>query len=189
MANERSIADTDPGEAPSDPADRNTPDWLHLGEGDVVIWERRPHPITIGWWGPIGAVVFLVGISLLGWGLGDGDWPLTVSGAGLTAVGAGLAGWTYLVWTNTRYVITTNELYEKRGVISREITQFRLDRVQNTSLDQSMLGRVLGYGDLTVYTAGSGDPELTFEWVPEPEEASSVLGRALDASADGDVGP
>ncbi len=160
-----------------------TPDWFHISDDDDVVWESRPHPITMGAGLPVGVVVALLGLVLAGWTAGDGAGFLTIMGVLVALGGAGLAFARYLVWTNTRYVITTSELYKKYGVVSRDVTQFRLDRVQNTSLSQGVVGRALGYGDLTVYTAGSGDPDLTFERVPSPERASSLLSDQLEETS------
>jgi len=116
---------------------------------------------------PIGVALALIGFLVAGWSGTDGIGILTIVGVLLIAVGAVVASIRYLVWTNTRYVITSSELYKKRGIISRDVTQFRLERVQNTSLRQSGIGRLLGYGDLTVYTAGSGDPEPDLRTRPQ----------------------
>lgn len=157
-----------------------TPDWFHISDEDDVVWESRPHPIELGIRLPVGVALALVGLVLAGWTATDGTGLLTILGVVVALVGIALAGVQYLFWTNTRYVITTSELYKKYGVVSRDVTQFRLERVQNTSLSQSVPGRVLGYGDLTVYTAGSGEPELTFERVPDPERASRLLSDQLE---------
>ncbi|RZV11863.1 PH (Pleckstrin Homology) domain-containing protein [Natrinema hispanicum] len=161
----------------------STPDWFHISEDEDIVWESRPHPITMGARLPVGIGLALAGLLVAGWSVIDGPSPLMLLGFGLLVVGVAVVFGRYLVWTNTRYVITSAELYTKRGVVSRDVTQFRLERVQNTSLSQSGLGRLLGYGDLTVYTAGSGDPELTFERVPNPEVASSRLSDQLEAVA------
>ncbi|QFU82394.1 PH domain-containing protein [Natronorubrum aibiense] len=163
-----------------------TPDWFHISDDEDVIWESRPHPITMGLGLPVGVGLALVGLVLAGWTATNGAGLLTAVGLLVAVVGVGLAFARYLVWTNTRYVITSSELYKKHGVVSRDVTQFRLDRVQNTSLSQSAAGRALGYGDLTVYTAGSGDPELVFERVANPERASQLLSDQLEeTTADG----
>ena len=163
----------------------STPDWFHLGDDEEIVWEHRPHPIAMGAGLPIGVAVALVGLVLAGWSTSNGFDLLALGGVLVALAGTGMVLARYLVWTNTRYVITSSELYKKRGVISRDVTQFRLDRIQNTSLQQSTLGRVLNYGNLTVYTAGSGEPELTFEQVPGPDRASSVLSDQLGRTAGG----
>ncbi|ELY65889.1 PH domain-containing protein [Natrinema versiforme] len=161
----------------------STPDWFHISDDESIVWESRPHPIAMGTELPVGIALALAGILLAGWSGTDGVGLLTILGVLVTVAGVSIALARYLIWTNTRYVITSTELYKKRGVISRDVTQFRLDRVQNTSLRQSGVGRLLGYGDLTVYTAGSGEPELVFEGVPQPERASSRLSDRLERVA------
>ncbi|RQG93264.1 PH domain-containing protein [Natrarchaeobius halalkaliphilus] len=163
-----------------------TPDWFHLGDDEEIVWESRPHPIELGVAFPVAVVLVVLGLGVTAWGLSDERGVVTGVGIVLVLGGGATAAVRYLFWTNTRYVITSSELYKKRGVISRDVTQFRLERVQNTSLSQSVLGRTLGYGDLTVYTAGSGDPELTFEHVPRPEHASSILSDQLALSSAGE---
>ncbi|WP_049924509.1 PH domain-containing protein [Halopiger djelfimassiliensis] len=157
----------------------STPDWFHISDGEEVVWESRPHPVAMGTGVPVGIGVALAGFAIAGWSATDGVGPLTIVGLLVALVGTAVVLARYLVWTNTRYVITSAELYKKRGIVSRRVTQFRHDRIQNTSLSQTALGRLLGYGDLTVFTAGSGDPELTFERVPDPEQASQLLSDQL----------
>ncbi|WP_226004604.1 PH domain-containing protein [Natrinema salinisoli] len=161
----------------------STPDWFHISDDEDVVWESRPHPVTMGSGLPIGIGLALAGFVVAGWSGTDGVGPLTIFGVLVTVAGGIVAFARYLVWTNTRYVITTSELYKKRGIVSRDVTQFRLERVQNISLSQSGIGRLLGYGDLTVYTAGSGDPELVFQRVPKPDRASSRLSDQLESVA------
>lgn len=165
-------------------ARESEPEWLHLGDSENVVWQSRPHPVAMGARLPIAIGLVLVGFVLAGWGVtGDtpdpGLEPLQWIGLLIAIGGTVVAAVQYVNWTNTRYVITSTELYEKRGVISRDVTQFRLDRVRNTNLRQSAVGRVLGYGDLTVYIAGSGKPELIFERMPRPGRANAALSEQL----------
>ncbi|MCU4927009.1 PH domain-containing protein [Halobacteria archaeon AArc-dxtr1] len=151
----------------------------HATDRTNVVWESRPHPVTMGAWLPIGLGLVLLGLLIVGWSSTDGGVFLTI-GMGVVLVGLVMTLTRYLVWTNTRYVITDDELYKEKGIVSRNVTQFRLDRIQNTSLQQGAIGRLLGYGELTVFTAGSGDPELTLERIPRPQDANSVLNQQLE---------
>ncbi|SFC14719.1 PH domain-containing protein [Halobiforma haloterrestris] len=171
----------------SRPTPSTHPDWLHLSGEENVVWESRPHPVTMGVRVPIGLALVLAGFAVAAWGVTDGGvGGLSLVGVALVVLGIALVLVQYVVWTNTRYVITSEELYKKRGIVSRNVTQFRIDRVQNTALEQDVLGRLLGYGDLTIYTAGSGDPELTFERTPEPERANGALNEQLGELVDRD---
>ncbi|WP_247730567.1 PH domain-containing protein [Halovivax limisalsi] len=157
-------------------------DWLHLAGDETVLWSSRPHPIALGsrFVSALAITVFALvatawawdrGYTLVGW--------VAVSVALLGIVAATAA---YVRWTNTRYVITSDQLYAKRGVISRSVTQLSLERVQNTTLEQSVAGRILGYGDVAVYTAGSGSPEVTFVRAPTPGDARSALATQIGRS-------
>ncbi len=161
-----------------------TADWLHLADGERVIWESRPHPVAMGWQLPLGFGLILVGVLFFLWSATNGNELVTATGAVFSVVGLAVLLVAYVFWTNTRYVLTTGELYRKYGVISRDVTQFRLDRIQNTSLQQSVIGRTLGYGEMTVYTAGSAEPELTFEYTPRPERTVGLLNEQLERSGD-----
>ena len=157
--------------------------WLHLADGEEVVWESRPHPIAMGWRLPLGGGLIIVGLLFLVFTATNGNELVTATGLVFSGVGLGVVLVAYVFWTNTRYVITSGELYRKHGVISRDVTQFRLDRIQNTSLRQSYFGRLLGYGELTVFTAGSADPELTFRYTPRPERAAGVLNEQLEGGS------
>ena len=161
--------------------ERTAPDWLHVDGPEAVRWERRPHPVALGRLAALGAVLAVIGVGIAWWG-GDLWGPLVGIGTVVALLGGILVGYRYLQWVNTRYVITNEELYRKEGIVSRDVTQFRLERVQNTTLSQTAVGRLLGYGTVTVYTAGSGEPELTFDTVGSPHRANAVLTEQLGAS-------
>ena len=85
-----------------------------------------------------------------------------------------------LNWWSRYYVLTTEELYRKRGLVSRTVTNLRLERVQDTTFSQSALGRALSYGDVHVETASGGGPEITFGGVADPEAVVGEITRQLD---------
>jgi uncharacterized membrane protein YdbT with pleckstrin-like domain len=72
-------------------------------------------------------------------------------------------------------VITSEEICVKHGLVSRDVTQIRIDRVQNTAYSQSVLERLCSFGDVEIYTAGSGTEDLVFRNVSRPERVKSVL--------------
>ncbi|MFC6764582.1 PH domain-containing protein [Natrinema soli] len=159
-------------------------DWLHLTKGEEVQWSGRPSRFTIlfaiiggllfALGGIVGTVILLsvlAGQALPAW---VGYLPLV-----LTVVGVVIVGKTYLEWLRLLYVITDEEIYVKYGLISRDVTQIRLDRVQNTAYEQTILERVLSFGDVRVYTAGTSTEDITFRDVPNPEHIKSILTQLL----------
>lgn len=77
-------------------------------------------------------------------------WPVTVVGAALLALGAGLALRAVWRWDRTRVVLTNEKLFVVHGVLRRHTAGVRLRAVDAVELEQSLAGRVLGYGTLTV---------------------------------------
>jgi len=70
----------------------------------------------------------------------------------------------------TRYTITDRRLNISRGVLSREVEETRLDRVQNVSCSQSPVERMLGIGNVDFDTASGADGSLfVFGGVAGPE--------------------
>lgn len=81
--------------------------------------------------------------------------------------------------TRTTYMITSERLTIHRGLISRDMRQTRLDRVQNVNARQSMFERVLGVGTVDFDTAGGFGYDFTFHGVANPREIVSTVDRAL----------
>ena len=65
-------------------------------------------------------------------------------------------------WTTER--VLTNERYiQKIGWISRDTEEMSLDRIEEVNLNQSLLGRILGFG--TVEISGTGSGKITLRYI------------------------
>ena len=62
----------------------------------------------------------------------------------------------YLRVVATEYLITTYRIYARYGIIARSITQARPEAVSAVYVQQSVLGRLLRYGDIMFMTPGEG---------------------------------
>jgi uncharacterized membrane protein YdbT with pleckstrin-like domain len=60
-----------------------------------------------------------------------------------------------LRWT-TEIAVTDRRVIYKTGLISRETNEMNMDKVESVKVDQSILGRLLDYGDVTVLGTGAG---------------------------------
>jgi uncharacterized membrane protein YdbT with pleckstrin-like domain len=90
--------------------------------------------------------------------------------------------------SRTTYTITSERLTIHRGLISRDLHQTRLDRVQNVSARQSMLERLLRVGSVDFDTAGGARYDFTFRGVDNPREIVRTVERALRAGSGFDGG-
>jgi uncharacterized membrane protein YdbT with pleckstrin-like domain len=107
-----------------------------------------------------GLLLLLVGIAVvvLVWSFGvSGGVAVFLHGlAAVLFVGAAILmfiGW-FKRWT-TEVAVTDKRIIYKRGFISRYTIEMHLDKVESVDVDQSVLGRVFGYGDILVHGTGA----------------------------------
>jgi len=100
----------------------------------------------------------------------------------LLLVGLFIIAGAYLQRENTQYVVTTDGLYKKTGVLSRDVQRIDFGKVQNTSYSQGFFGSQFGYGNVDVSTAGGSGVELQFRSVPDPREVQELINKRVKAS-------
>jgi hypothetical protein len=125
--------------------------------------EARRHEIVLA--RPLGeALALAAGGALL---LARG-WPLSPGGALLFALAAARLLPAVWRWERTRLVITTDRLSVSYGTLRRHAAVVGLEHLGPIEVEQSLLGRLLGYG-----TVRAG--ELEIRYVPRPHEVSALL--------------
>ncbi len=67
----------------------------------------------------------------------------------LTLLAAAVRRWT------TEIAVTDRRVIFKRGLIRRHTIEMNMDKVETVDVDQSLAGRLLGYGDIVVRGTGS----------------------------------
>jgi len=89
-----------------------------------------------------------------------------------------------LVWglirrITTTYTITNRRLTIRSGLISREMHETRLERVQNVNSRQRLIERLLGVGTVDFDTAGGASYDFKFRGVADPGQIVRTVDRAL----------
>jgi uncharacterized membrane protein YdbT with pleckstrin-like domain len=158
-----------------------------LGPGEQVIFEGHPSwrsILTFYLKGlSITAAVSLVVAVVSGLGEGGADTGLVTLVALVGVALTILAG--FIKRVSTSYTITNRRLHIKRGIVSREIQETRLERVQNVNYHQSVLQRVLQVGDVDFDTAAGDDYNFVFAGVAEPAGVVERVDRATVARGPG----
>ena len=85
---------------------------------------------------------------------------------GLFVVGAFLLR--YLRWRYTTYVLTDKRILLSRGILSRYTESITLDRIQDTAISQSLIGRMFKAGTVEIESAGRDGTEMLHR-VPRAE--------------------
>jgi uncharacterized membrane protein YdbT with pleckstrin-like domain len=88
----------------------------------------------------------------------------------------------------TTYTITNRRLNIKRGIVSREVQETRLERVQNVNYRQSAYQRVMQIGDVDFDTAATDDYNFVFAGVANPSDVVHRVDQATGAAASGSHG-
>jgi uncharacterized membrane protein YdbT with pleckstrin-like domain len=60
----------------------------------------------------------------------------------------------------TEIAVTNVRIILKRGFIRRHTIEMNMDKVESVDVDQSLLGRIFNYGNITVRGTGSGFEKL-----------------------------
>jgi uncharacterized membrane protein YdbT with pleckstrin-like domain len=97
-------------------------------------------------------------------------WPAPVAGALLQAIAAVSALVAVIRWDRTRFVVTTEKVFLVHGVTRRRASAVMVRSCRLVALEQSLPGRVLGYGTLQ---AGP----LEVEYVPHAKHVRDLVER------------
>jgi uncharacterized membrane protein YdbT with pleckstrin-like domain len=81
-------------------------------------------------------------------------------------VSALLLLYAYLKIRSTEMGITSKRVIRKSGVIVRDTSEIRLNKVESVSVKQGFLGRMFGYGDVII--SGSGGNNAVMKGVKDP---------------------
>ena len=110
----------------------------------------------------LGAVALAVAVAMLGWH--DG-WIAS-------AVLAGIALLSFLPpWIDSlssEFAVTNKRVLIKVGLIRRHSLELLLQKVEGIGVDQTLTGRILGYGTITV--TGTGGTRESFQRISRPLE-------------------
>ena len=90
--------------------------------------------------------------------------------------------WSYLRYRCSEFAVTDKRVLVKTGMIRRHTLETLLNKVENISVEQSLLGRVLNYG--TIQVTGTGSTKETFTNIAAPLEfRKQVQGATLNYEA------
>jgi uncharacterized membrane protein YdbT with pleckstrin-like domain len=123
-----------------------------LGKSETILLVARQHWLVLV--GEIASEVLLtLAVLVLFFMLAVFIGPLALLGLVILAAPAVSLTKDVLVWANRKYVITTRRVIQLSGVVSKNVADSSLEKVNDVILSQSFFGRLLGYGDLEILTA------------------------------------
>ena len=103
-------------------------------------------------------LALIVGLALLGWYYAEGQSVFILLFGGvvftLTAVVLAIPAW--LRRLATEVAVTDRRVIYKTGLIQRHTIEINIDKIESADVDQSILGRIFGFGSITIRGTGEG---------------------------------
>lgn len=156
-----------------------------LSADEEIVRHLHPH------WKALVAPVLVVVLSLAAvvaavvlLPAGDGG---TIAGYVVAAAGLLLvlrfSLWPFLAWRTTHYLFTNERVLMQHGVFARERRDIPLGRINDHSMSQSFLERLLGCGTLTIESAGERGQSVLVD-IPDVERMQTTLYELIEADHD-----
>jgi uncharacterized membrane protein YdbT with pleckstrin-like domain len=147
-----------------------------LQDHEDVVLDLHPH-----WWFFAPPLLALIASVALGAALIAGtdiDW-LQIP-AGVLILGCLLwFGARYARWITTNFVVTTDRLIYRHGVLAKHGIEIPLERVNTVFFRQSIFERVVGSGDLVIESA-SEQGRQAFSNVRNPDAIQNEIYRQIE---------
>ena len=156
---------------------------INLHPGERVIFEGHPSwRAILGFYLKGVVIAAILGfVANLIWGGGTAFLVILVILALTVVIG-------FVKRVATTYTITDRRLNIKRGIVSREIQETRLERVQNVNYRQSVYQRLMQIGDVDFDTAATDDYNFVFYGVADPGEVVEAVDKATGVASAGTHG-
>ena len=149
-----------------------------LNDREDIVLDLHPH-----WWffaPPLLALIAAIVLGGLVLGMTDAAW-LQVP-AGVMILGFLLwFGLRYARWITTNFVVTTDRLIYRHGVLAKHGIEIPLDRVNTVFFRQSIFERIVGSGDLVIESA-SETGRQAFSNVRNPSAVQNEIYRQIEAN-------
>lgn len=153
-----------------------------LNQGEEVVLDLRPH-----WWFMAEPTAALLGAILLGVVVINADLDGTLndvlSVASIVLIVAALLwfGARYARWVTTNFVVTTDRLVYRVGVVAKKGIEIPLERVNTVFFNQTVFERLLGAGDLAIESGGETGKQ-TFSDIRRPSLVQNEIYRQMEAN-------
>ena len=132
----------------------------------------------------------LIGLALAGWlsnviASGNGIVLLVIWGLwGVLFLNLAVKVWE---WAVTYFVVTSQRFLLASGIVTRKVNMMPLAKVTDMTFQRSPMGRLLGFGEFILESAGQDQALTNVDYLPYPEQLYlEVCGLIFKDSGDGD---
>ncbi|GAB3296676.1 PH domain-containing protein [Epidermidibacterium keratini] len=156
-----------------------------LSRDEKVIRKLNPHWMTVLVPALLGLVIVALAVVIVLLTPEESPWPtidwVVIAIAIVLFLAFVLVP--FLRWRTTHYVITTNRVVVRRGILSKSGKDIALSKITDVSFHQSLWDRMLRSGSLTIESAGDGVNE-EFKNIPRSNEIQQLINRLVEDDVD-----
>lgn len=132
-----------------------------LSRGEEVVFQSRQHWFAIVARTWLWIVLAILSLAIVIFLMANGpivdspevDGILTIVAIVLLLGALGYIGFVIWDWRNQEWLITTRRVIRAEGVLNKSMADSSLEKINDARLDQSVFGRIFGYGTLDILTA------------------------------------
>lgn len=158
-----------------------------LSRGEEVVYESRQHWFAVIARTWLWIALAVVALALMLWiGTNEAvldnetaDGVLTVIVLAILIGAAAWVGFVFWDWRNQEWLITTRRVIRAEGVLNKSMSDSSLEKINDARLDQSVFGRIFGFGTLDILTAAeeavSGTNVADFPMIADPIEFKKAM--------------
>ena len=132
-----------------------------LSTGERIFHREKQHPWVFVW-GARYTILAVIIAAIMGF-LSTNLSTEGISGTARTVItwivailfigGLALLLWTTLRYISQEYVLTNRRVLQVTGVVNKRVVDSSLEKINDAVLEQSIFGRMFGFGDLKILTA------------------------------------
>ena len=162
----------------------------NLISGEAVTYRGHLHWKVVFWPGVLAIVLGIPGLYIL-WraafgSTADGTGGFTpLAGAALILLGVLPLIVAQIKRGSCQFAVTNKRVIVKAGLIKRDTVEMFLHKIESVNVDQSVMGRMLSYGSLTLH--GTGGTAETFHDIASPLEFRRQVQEQIGKNEPGGV--
>jgi membrane protein YdbS with pleckstrin-like domain len=150
-----------------------------LNDYETVALDLHPH-----WWFFAEPAAALAGSVILGIVVSiatDGDTKkyLGLAVLAMIVLSAIWLVFRYAKWATTNFVITSDRIIFRQGILAKSGIEMPLERVNNVNFAQSVFERMIGAGDLVIESGGE-DGKSRFTDIRRPEKVQNLIHSQME---------
>lgn len=154
-----------------------------LRDHETILFNTRTHWLTV--WKAFLVLLLAVGFFVLAHFVAEpGPANKALRLASLVILGLAVLFFAYREWYRRRdiWVVTNLRVIDEEGIFTLESKESPMEKINNISYRQTILGRILNYGEVEIQTAAM-DGATLYTMITNPKKLEDTIAKAREKFA------